>query len=71
MTRLALIGATGTDWWTDPKKKAFVDLHTPPGSEIGNFTPKHGTYSVESLTDEAYNAPFILEQIVRANEEGV
>ncbi|MGY5863107.1 MAG: aspartate/glutamate racemase family protein [Candidatus Thorarchaeota archaeon] len=70
MTRLALIGATGTDWWTDPKKKAFVDLHTPPGSEIGNFTPKHGTYSVESLTDEAYNAPFILEQIVRANEEG-
>ncbi len=70
MTRLALIGATGTDWWTDPKKKAFVDKHTPPGSEIGNFTPKHGTYSVESMTDEAYNAPFILEQIVRANKEG-
>ena len=70
MTRLALIGATGTDWWTDSKKKAFVDLHTPPGCEIGNFTPRHGTYSVESLTDEAYNAPFILEQIVRANEEG-
>jgi allantoin racemase len=70
MTRLALIGATGTDWWTDSKKKAFVDLHTPPGCEIGNFTPKHGTYSVESMMDEAYNAPFILEQIVRANKEG-
>ena len=70
MKKLALIGATGTDWWTDPKKKAFVDLHTPPGWEIGNFTPKHGTYSVESMTDEAYNAPFILEQIVRANKEG-
>ena len=70
MTKLALIGATGIDWWTDPKKKAFVDQHTPPGCEIGNFTPKHGTHSVESLTDEAYNAPFILEQIVRANEEG-
>jgi allantoin racemase len=70
MTRLALIGATGIDWWKDPKKKAFVELHTPPGCEIGNFTPRHGTHSVESLTDEAYNAPFILEQIVRANNEG-
>ncbi|MHA2024596.1 MAG: aspartate/glutamate racemase family protein [Candidatus Thorarchaeota archaeon] len=70
MKKLALIGATGTDWWTDPKKKAFVDLHIPSGWEFGNFTPKHGTYSVESLTDEAYNAPFILEQIVRANREG-
>ncbi|MFW9786369.1 MAG: aspartate/glutamate racemase family protein [Candidatus Thorarchaeota archaeon] len=70
MTKLALIGATGIDWWTDPNKKAFVEQHTPPGCEIGNFTPRHGTYSVESLTDEAYNAPFILEQIVRANKEG-
>jgi allantoin racemase len=70
MTKLALIGATGIDWWNDPKKKAFVELHTPPGCEIENFTPRHGTHSVESLTDEAYNAPFILEQIVRANNEG-
>ena len=70
MTRLALIGATGIDWWTDPKKKSFVDKHTPSGCEIGNFTPRHGTHSVESLTDEAYNAPFILEQVVRANREG-
>lgn len=70
MTRLALIGATGIDWWKDPKKKSFVEQHTPPGCEIGNFTPKHGTHSIESLTDEAFNAPFILEQIVRANNEG-
>ncbi|MHA1948649.1 MAG: aspartate/glutamate racemase family protein [Candidatus Thorarchaeota archaeon] len=70
MTKLALIGATGNDWWNDPKKKAFVELHTPPGSEIVNFTPRHGTFSVESLTDVAYNAPFILEQVVRANREG-
>ena len=70
MTKLALIGATGIDWWTDPKKKSFVESHTPQGSEIGNLTPKHGTHSVESLTDEAYNAPFILEQVVRANKEG-
>jgi len=70
MTRLALIGATGIDWWTDSKKKAFVEKHTPPGCEIGNFTPRSGTHSVESMTDEAYNAPFILEQIVRANKEG-
>ncbi|MFW9963564.1 MAG: aspartate/glutamate racemase family protein [Candidatus Sifarchaeia archaeon] len=70
MTKLALIGATGIDWWKDPKKKSFVDLHTPSGSEIGNFTPRHGTFSVESLTDEAYNAPFILEQVVLANKEG-
>jgi len=70
MTRLALIGATGIDWWTDPKKKSFVDKYTPDGCEIGNFTPRHGTHSVESLTDEAYNAPFILEQVVKANKEG-
>jgi allantoin racemase len=70
MTRLALIGATGVDWWKDPKKKSFVEQHTPPGCEIGNFTPRSGTHSVESMTDEAYNAPFILEQIVRANKEG-
>ncbi|MFW9806891.1 MAG: aspartate/glutamate racemase family protein [Candidatus Thorarchaeota archaeon] len=70
MTRLALIGATGIDWWNDPKKKAFVEKHTPSGCEIGNFIPRHGTHSVESLTDEAYNAPFILEQIVLANKEG-
>ena len=70
MKKLALIGATGIDWWDDPKKKSFVDLHTPPGWEIVNFTPRHGTHSVESVTDEAYNAPFILEQVVRANKEG-
>lgn len=70
MTKLALIGATGIDWWHDPKKKSFVELHTPLGSEIGNFTPRYGTHSVESITDEAYNAPFILEQVVKANKEG-
>ena len=70
MVRLALIGATGIDWWEDPKKKSFVQQHTPNGCEIGNFTPKHGTHSVESLTDEAYNAPFILEQVVKANNDG-
>ncbi|MCJ7817647.1 MAG: aspartate/glutamate racemase family protein [Candidatus Thorarchaeota archaeon] len=70
MAKLALIGATGIDWWRDPKKKSFVELHTPLGSEIGNFTPRHGTHSVESITDEAYNAPFILEQVVKANKEG-
>lgn len=70
MTRLALIGATGIDWWTDPKKKSFVMEHVPEGSEVGNLTPRHGTHSVESLTDEAYNAPFILEQVARANKEG-
>ena len=68
--RLALIGATGIDWWTDPKKKAFVESHTPSGCEIANLTPRYGTHSVESLADEAYNAPFILEQVVRANREG-
>jgi allantoin racemase len=70
MIRLALIGATGIDWWADPKKKSFVELHTPHGCKIGNLTPRHGTHSVESVTDEAYNAPFILEQIVKANKEG-
>ncbi len=69
MVRLALIGATGIDWWEDPKKMTFVLKHVPGGSEVGNLTPRHGTHSVESLTDEAYNAPFILEQVVRANRE--
>ncbi|MHA1576630.1 MAG: aspartate/glutamate racemase family protein [Candidatus Thorarchaeota archaeon] len=70
MVKLALVGATGIDWWTDPKKKSFVMSFVPPGSEIGNLTPRHGTHSVESHVDEAYNAPFILEQVVRANNEG-
>ncbi len=70
MTKLALIGATGIDWWTDPKKKSFVMSSVPPGCEIGNLTPRYGTHSVESRVDEAYNAPFILEQVVKANDEG-
>jgi len=70
MTKLALIGATGIDWWTDSKKKSFVMSFVPPESEIGNLTPRHGTHSVESRADEAYNAPFILEQVVKANNEG-
>lgn len=70
MIRLALIGATGIDWWQDPRKKSFVESHTPLGCEIGNLTPRYGTHSVESLTDEAYNAPYILEQVIRANNEG-
>ncbi len=69
MTKLALIGATGIDWWTDPKKKSFVMSFVPPNGEIGNFTPRHGTYSVESHVDEVYNAPFILEQVVKANQD--
>jgi allantoin racemase len=70
MTRLALIGATGIDWWTDPKKKSFVMSFVSPGNEIGNLTPRYGTHSIESHVDEAYNAPFILEQVVKANKEG-
>jgi allantoin racemase len=70
VTRLALIGATGIDWWADPRKKSFVMSFVPSGCEIGNLTPKHGTQSVESHVDEAYNAPFILEQVVCANKEG-
>ena len=64
MKRIALIGATGTDWWVDEQKREFVKQHTPDGYEIVNYTPKYGTHSVESHVDEAYNAPFILEQIV-------
>ncbi len=70
MKRIALIGATGVDWTTDEKKKSFVKLHTPQGYYIGHFVPRHGTHSVESLVDEAYNAPFILEQVVKAGKEG-
>lgn len=70
MKRIALIGATGTDWWIDEKKREFVKKHTPDGYEIVNYTPKHGTSSVESHFDEAYNAPFILEQIVKAEKDG-
>ncbi|MFQ5831699.1 MAG: aspartate/glutamate racemase family protein [Candidatus Thorarchaeota archaeon] len=70
MKRIALIGATGVDWWEDEKKRSFVELHTPEGYSIDNFTPRYGTHSVESFVDEAYNAPFILEQVVRASREG-
>jgi allantoin racemase len=70
MKRIALIGATGIDWWVDERKRGFVKLHTPAGYEIVNYTPKFGTHSVESHVDEAYNAPFILEQIVKAEKEG-
>ncbi|MHA2005644.1 MAG: aspartate/glutamate racemase family protein [Candidatus Thorarchaeota archaeon] len=70
MKRIALIGATGIDWWVDEKKRGFVKLHTPEGYEIVNYTPKFGTHSVESHVDEAYNAPFILEQIVKAEKDG-
>jgi len=69
MKRIALIGATGIDWWAGEKKKSFVELHTPKGYRIDNFTPQYGTHSVESLTDEAYNAPFILEQVAKASRE--
>ncbi|MEE8182282.1 MAG: hypothetical protein V3T87_03115, partial [Candidatus Thorarchaeota archaeon] len=69
MKRIALIGATGVDWTADEKKKSFVKLHTPQGYGIGHFVPRHGTHSVESLVDEAYNAPFILEQVAKACKE--
>lgn len=69
MKRIALIGATGIDWWKDNKKKQFVQSTTPTGYEIGNLQPRFGTHSIESHTDEAYNAPFILEQVARANKE--
>ncbi|MHA2241466.1 MAG: aspartate/glutamate racemase family protein [Candidatus Thorarchaeota archaeon] len=70
MKRIALIGATGVDWWVDDKKREFVQKHTPADYEIVNYTPQYGTHSVESHVDEAYNAPFILEQIVKAEREG-
>ncbi|MHA2140557.1 MAG: aspartate/glutamate racemase family protein [Candidatus Thorarchaeota archaeon] len=70
MKRIALIGATGKDWWVDEKKQDFVKLHTPEGYEIVNYIPQFGTLSVESHVDEAYNAPFILEQIVKAEKDG-
>jgi allantoin racemase len=69
MKRIALIGATGIDWWTDEKKKSFVELQTPEGYRLDNFAPRYGTHSVESFVDEAYNAPFILEQVAKASRE--
>lgn len=71
MKRIALIGVTGVDWWVDPKKKSFVRAVTPLGFVIENLHARYGTHSVESHSDEAYNAPFILEQIVKANKEGM
>jgi allantoin racemase len=69
MKKIALIGATGLDWWVDEKKKSFIDSITPHGYEIHNFVPDFGTHSVESHVDEAYNAPFILDKIVEAHEK--
>ena len=71
MKRIGLIGVTGIDWWVDPKKKNFVRAVTPPGFVIENLHARYGTHSVESHSDEAYNAPFILEQIVMANKDGM
>ena len=71
MKRIALVGATGIDWWVTNKKKEYVISSTPPGYEILNYVPRHGTHSVESRTDVAYNAPFILEQVLRAQKDGV
>jgi len=34
MKRIGLIGATGTDWWGDERKRDFIKLHTPEGYEI-------------------------------------
>ncbi len=71
MRKIALIGVTGKDWLTDPAKTKFVKKHTPSGYEILNMFARFGTHSVESHADEAYNAPFILEQIVHADEREV
>ncbi|MCK5238639.1 MAG: aspartate/glutamate racemase family protein [Candidatus Thorarchaeota archaeon] len=71
MRKIALIGVTGKDWWTDPDKREFVKKHTPEGYEMINYYARYGTHSVESNADEAYNAPFILEQIVKAEKDGV
>lgn len=71
MKRIALIGVTGKDWWVDPAKREFVEEQTPPGYEMVNMYARYGTHSVESHVDEAYNAPFILEQISLANEKKV
>jgi allantoin racemase len=70
MKKIALIGATGIDWWTSDRKRQFVEDLTPSGYEIGNFYCNYGTHSLESHADEAYNAPFILEQIVAACLQG-
>jgi len=68
MKRIALIGVTGKDWWEDPAKREFVEQHTPQGYEMVNMYARYGTHSVESHVDEAYNAPFVLEQVILANE---
>ena len=69
MKRIALIGATGKDWWEE-KKSAFVHSLLPPsGYKILNLNPSHGTHSLESHADEAYNAAFILCQVIHANRE--
>ncbi|MGV9170544.1 MAG: aspartate/glutamate racemase family protein [Promethearchaeia archaeon] len=70
MKKIALIGATGIDWWKSDKKRQFVEDLTPEGYEIANFYCQYGTHSVESHADEAYNAPFILEQVVAADKRG-
>ncbi|MFO7837516.1 MAG: aspartate/glutamate racemase family protein [Candidatus Thorarchaeota archaeon] len=70
MKRIALIGVTGINWWKSDKKQRFVQALAPEGYEIANFFCNYGTHSVESHADEAYNSPFILEQVVAASSQG-
>ncbi|MEM4735201.1 MAG: aspartate/glutamate racemase family protein [Candidatus Thorarchaeota archaeon] len=71
MKRIALIGVTGIDWFTSENKRQFIQRITPAGYEILNMHARYGTHSVESHADEAYNAPYILEQVVVANSQSV
>lgn len=71
MKRIGLVGAGGYDWWSEPSRRPFFDRVTPAGYEIIPFNPEYGTHAVECRIDEAYNAPHILKQIMKATEEGV
>ena len=51
-------------------RKKFLSRYVSAGFEIETRSIKYGTYSIESSFDDELNAPFILEEAVKAEKDG-
>lgn len=51
-------------------RKEFLAKYVSTGFEVETRSIKYGTYSIESSFDDELNAPFILEEAVKAEKDG-
>jgi len=69
MPKILDVWPTATDLFIEPHKK-LLNRYVSKGFEVDVARIKYGTHSIESYFDENFNAPYIVDEVVKGEKKG-